>query len=106
VEGVVTKVAARYSDDYFHSRPLGSQLGAIVSPQSSVIADRQVLEDSLKIEQEKLTPGDLPERPNHWGGYAIQPHLFEFWQGHTNRLHDRFQYRKKGDDWIIERLAP
>ena len=106
VEGLVRKVPAAYSRDYFQSRPLGSQLGAIVSPQSEVIANRQVLEKALREQEEHLVPGKVPEKPDYWGGYAIKPHLFEFWQGHTNRLHDRFQYRLEEGAWIIERLAP
>ncbi|NND31587.1 MAG: pyridoxamine 5'-phosphate oxidase [Saprospiraceae bacterium] len=106
VEGTVRKVDESYSKDYFRTRPIGSQLGAIVSPQSAVIPSRQVLIDALKEEEKKLSPGQLPIKPIHWGGYAIKPHWFEFWQGHTNRLHDRFQYRQQGSDWIIERLAP
>jgi pyridoxamine 5'-phosphate oxidase len=106
VEGIVRKVPSQYSRDYFQSRPVGSQLGAIVSPQSEVIASRQVLEKALLEEEKKLVPGSLPEKPDHWGGYAIKPHLFEFWQGHTNRLHDRFQYRQQEGGWIVERLAP
>lgn len=106
VEGVAGKVDAAYSTKYFHSRPIGNQLGAIVSPQSEVIPNREILDNAITALEGQLKPGQMPEKPDHWGGYRIEPHRFEFWQGHSNRLHDRFQYRKEGDGWIIERLAP
>jgi len=106
VEGAVSKVSNEVSDDYFKSRPTGSQLGAIVSPQSSIISDRQILDDALKVEEERVAQGDLPSRPLHWGGYQIDPTMFEFWQGQTNRLHDRLKFVRNGEQWNIHRLAP
>jgi pyridoxamine 5'-phosphate oxidase len=106
VQGEVIKADGDYSTRYFHSRPLGNQLGAIVSPQSQVIPNREVLDQAIAAIESELKPGQLPERPDHWGGYRIRPHYFEFWQGHTNRLHDRFQYRLEDHGWVIERLAP
>ncbi|MCL4118411.1 UNVERIFIED_CONTAM: hypothetical protein GTU68_009862 [Idotea baltica] len=106
VEGAISKVNAEVSDDYFRSRPLGSQLGAIVSPQSSIISDRKVLDDALKEEEERVAKGLVPSRPPHWGGYRIDPTMFEFWQGQTNRLHDRLKYIRSGEQWKTIRLAP
>lgn len=106
VEGIAEKVDGAYATKYFHSRPLGNQIGAIVSPQSQVIPNREVLDRAMEAIEQQLKPGDLPAKPDHWGGYRIVPHRLEFWQGHSNRLHDRFQYRKENGAWIIERLAP
>lgn len=106
VEGTAEKVDGAYSTTYFHSRPIGNQLGAIVSPQSQVIPSREVLDQAIDALEKELQPGEMPKRPEHWGGYRIIPHRFEFWQGHSNRLHDRFQYRKENGSWTIERLAP
>ncbi|MCB0687253.1 MAG: pyridoxamine 5'-phosphate oxidase [Saprospiraceae bacterium] len=106
IEGTAEKVDGDYSSHYFHSRPIGSQLGAIVSPQSQVIPDREILDMAISKLENSLAPGQMPDRPEHWGGFRIVPHRMEFWQGHSNRLHDRFQYRKEGNHWIIERLAP
>jgi len=106
ITGLVEKVSAEESDAYFNSRPEGSRIGAWVSPQSQVIANREWLED-----QEKKYIGNLAaqplKRPDHWGGYRVKPISIEFWQGRSNRLHDRIQYTLQGDNkWIIERLAP
>ena len=90
---------------YFARRPYGSQLGALASDQSDVIADRKVLEGRLAELKAKYPEGQVP-RPPHWGGYRLIPHHFEFWQGRTNRLHDRFVYTLKGDKWEIVRLSP
>lgn len=105
IEGVVTKVSAEESNHYFNSRPEDSQLGAWISPQSSFIDDRQELEErKVKIED---TFKDKPiTRPAHWGGYILQPHTIEFWQGRESRLHDRIIYIKTGEEWIVRRLAP
>lgn len=105
IEGTAQKVAPETSDEYFHSRPIGSQLGAWSSPQSQVIPDRSVLEvNYLKFEKEFGT--EYVPRPEHWGGYAITPHLIEFWQGRSNRMHDRVLFTKDGTSWQKSRLAP
>ena len=105
VEGAVTKVAREESEAYFHSRPRGSQLGAWVSAQSAIIPDRRVLEDSLKALETKYAGREVP-LPPQWGGWRLVPEAVEFWQGRRNRLHDRLRYRRVGDTWKIERLAP
>lgn len=106
VEGKVVKISREESDAYFHSRPQGSQLGAWASPQSSVIADRKVLEDSLKAHEQKFA-GQVVPLPANWGGYRVIPECVEFWQGRRNRLHDRLRYRRDADgSWQVERLAP
>ena len=106
LEGKVEKVSSQESDDYFLSRPPGSQVGAWASPQSTVIAGREVIEANVlkysrQFEQEPL------QRPVHWGGYRLKPQLVEFWQGRESRLHDRLQYTlQENITWKIERLAP
>ena len=105
IEGRVEKTSARESDDYFATRPVGSRLAALVSRQSSVVADRQALErDYADIQR---LHGERPPRPAAWGGYRVVPHAIEFWQGRPNRLHDRLLYTKRADEaWEIVRLAP
>jgi pyridoxamine 5'-phosphate oxidase len=98
-------VDAETSDAYFATRPRGSQLGAVASPQSAVVAGRTVLEDRL-AEAEARFEGRPVERPAHWGGYRVVPHAVEFWQGRPSRLHDRLRYTRDGDAWRVERLAP
>ena len=105
VEGQVTKVAREESEAYFHSRPRGSQLGAWVSQQSSVIANRAGLEDALKALEKQYAGQEVP-LPPHWGGWRLMPETVEFWQGRRSRLHDRLRYRRAKDGWTIERLAP
>jgi pyridoxamine 5'-phosphate oxidase len=103
IEGRVEKAAAAESDEYFDSRPPGSKLGAIVSPQSEVIPGRKFLE--MKLE-EKSAEASL-QRPAHWGGYRVIPYTVEFWQGRPNRLHDRLLFTLvEKDKWKLERLAP
>ena len=92
------------SDAYFTSRPRDSQIGAWASQQSAVISDRQDLESAV-AETEAAFPDEVP-RPSHWGGYIVRPRSIEFWQGRSNRLHDRLRYRQVPDGWTIERLAP
>lgn len=104
VEGIVEKVSAAISEEYFNSRPTGSKLGAWASPQSKVIESRDVL---LANENEfKAKFGDNIKRPAHWGGYVLKPSYIEFWQGRSSRLHDRICYTLENNNWKIERLAP
>ncbi|GAB3997343.1 pyridoxamine 5'-phosphate oxidase [Spirosoma daeguense] len=105
IEGRVEKVSADESDDYFNSRPRGSQIGAWVSHQSSVIQNRAVLEDRQRELEAQFSDEPVP-RPAYWGGFRIVPDVLEFWQGRPSRLHDRIRYRKEAHNWIIERLSP
>jgi pyridoxamine 5'-phosphate oxidase len=105
VEGAVTKVPREESEAYFHSRPRASQLAAWVSQQSSIISGRSVLEDSMKMLEQKYAGREIP-LPPHWGGWRLVPATVEFWQGRRSRLHDRLRYRRDKDSWVIERLAP
>lgn len=104
VEGRVEKVAVAESDKYFLSRPVGARLSAHASAQSTVVADRNFLENALR--EQKARHGENPPRPPHWGGYRIIPSQIEFWQGRENRLHDRLLYTSSNGGWRIERLAP
>lgn len=105
IRGQVEKISTTESLKYFLSRPRGSQLGAWVSAQSSVISGRKVLELKLAEMKRKFGEGEIP-LPDHWGGIRVKPATIEFWQGRPNRLHDRLQYTAVGDKWKIERLAP
>jgi pyridoxamine 5'-phosphate oxidase len=106
IEGRVAKVSAEVSDEYFQSRPEGSRLGALVSPQSEIISGRDELEEKMKTAQSTWAGKNIP-RPDHWGGYKVVPHSIEFWQGRENRLHDRLRFtRIENDEWKRERLAP
>lgn len=105
IKAKVEKVAENISDGYFHERPRGSQLGALVSPQSSVIENREFLEERLQNLEEKFEGKEI-ERPRNWGGYLARPYEIEFWQGRPNRLHDRILYTLEEADWNISRLAP
>lgn len=106
IEGVVEKVNTSEAEDYFQSRPKGSQLGAWASPQSEIIPDRTFLEKNLNQLSEKYKDNDVP-KPEHWGGYRVIPTSIEFWQGRSNRLHDRLLYKQNKDrSWKIVRLAP
>ncbi|MEY2545333.1 MAG: pyridoxamine 5-phosphate oxidase [Verrucomicrobiota bacterium] len=106
ISGPVEKTSHEESERYFHSRPLGSQLGAWASRQSEVIDGRRVLEAKLAELTERFEKKPIP-LPPHWGGFRLKPDTFEFWQGRANRLHDRFRYtRGKDRQWSIERLAP
>lgn len=105
IEGLVEKVSAQESDDYFHSRPLDSRIGAWASPQSQVITGRGVLvANAAKYGAQFLLQ---PPRPPHWGGYRLVPDAWQFWQGRRSRLHDRLRYQLGTDgQWLRERLAP
>ena len=106
IEGRVEKVSAQESDEYFHSRPFNSRLGAWASNQSQVIENREVLERRAQELKTKYENSDLP-RPPHWGGFRVIPSAIEFWQGRSSRLHDRLLYRLLDDgNWLIERLSP
>ncbi|MDR6782542.1 pyridoxamine 5'-phosphate oxidase [Pedobacter africanus] len=105
IEGLVSKVDAQTSADYFHSRPVGSQIGAMASAQSRVLENRQLLEDKVE-ELSKTYAGQEIPHPLHWGGYLIEPSHLEFWQGRPSRLHDRIVYDLVDGSWIINRLAP
>ncbi|MBI0327476.1 pyridoxamine 5'-phosphate oxidase [Burkholderia plantarii] len=107
IEGRLEKIAAEESDAYYASRPVGSRLGAWASAQSTVIADRAVLETREREARERY--GDNPPRPPHWGGFRVVPESIEFWQGRPSRLHDRLRYTRDAgapDRWVVERLSP
>jgi pyridoxamine 5'-phosphate oxidase len=105
VEGTVTKVPREESEAYFHSRPRASQLTAWISQQSAIISGRSVLEDSMKMLEQKYAGREVP-LPPHWGGWRLAPEAVEFWQGRRSRMHDRLRYRRDDNGWTIERLAP
>ncbi len=106
IEGIAEKVSFAETARYFTTRPRGSQIGAWVSPQSSVIESRNFLLQKFEEMKVRFEKGQVPV-PKHWGGYRVVPHVIEFWQGRPNRLHDRFQYSRQADgSWLIERLAP
>lgn len=120
VEGPVKKLPEKDAEDYFHSRPKSSQIGAVVSRQSSVIPDREYLRKKNEELGQLYREQEVP-KPEYWGGYILYPQVMEFWQGQTNRLHDRIVFRRglaTGDsplgpmthhgeeDWVYERLAP
>ncbi|KAM6163228.1 pyridoxine-5'-phosphate oxidase [Rhynchocyon petersi] len=119
VEGSVKKLSQEEAECYFHSRPKSSQIGAVVSRQSSVIPDRQYLRTKNEELEQLYKEQEVP-KPEYWGGYILYPQVIEFWQGQTNRLHDRIVFRRilvgdsplgpmthRGeDDWLYERLAP
>jgi len=105
IEGTVERVSAAESDQYFHSRPLGSRVGAWASEQSTAVESRATLDQ--RFDEFSSRFGDDVPRPAHWGGYRVKPSMIEFWQGQENRLHDRLRYTLQDDGaWLIERLAP
>ncbi|MEC8134088.1 MAG: pyridoxal 5'-phosphate synthase, partial [Bacteroidota bacterium] len=106
IKGIAEKISDKESDAYFDSRPRGSQLGAHASNQSSVIANRSVLENNLKKFENKFKDLSIP-RPKFWGGFIVKPIEIEFWQGRANRLHDRIRYQQQENlSWKIQRLSP
>ncbi len=105
IEGKVEKTTAEESDEYFNSRPEGSKLGAWASPQSEIIDNREIMEESHRTLELEFKGKSIP-RPPHWGGYNVIPERVEFWQGRASRLHDRFVYLLVDGKWKIERLAP
>jgi len=105
IEGRIEKISGETSKEYFSSRPRESQIGAWVSEQSSVIPNRDFLENKYVELKEKFGNEEIP-LPDFWGGYRVIPNYFEFWQGRENRLHDRICYKKENDEWKIFRLAP
>ena len=105
IEGKVEKLSEEESVKYFSSRPRLSQISALASDQSSPVLSRAVLEDKFRLLQQKYEGKEVPH-PVNWGGYCLKPEYFEFWQGRSNRLHDRISYRINGDDWQLERLSP
>lgn len=105
IHGTVDKLSSEYSDDYFHSRPRASQIGAWASSQSHELKSRKLLESRIKELEERFKDQEVP-RPEFWGGYLITPSYFEFWQGRSSRLHDRIIYEQDGENWKIKRLFP
>ena len=104
IKGLVERVSPAESDEYFHSRPAASRIGAWASPQSAEIPNREFLEEAEKRFAADF--GDKPPRPEHWGGYRLHPTEIEFWQGRPSRLHDRIHYQLDGAEWRVARLAP
>ena len=106
ITGIIEKISETESEEYFLSRPQGSQIGAWASPQSHVIESREWLENKVKEVEAKFKNGTIA-RPQNWGGYRVKPIIIEFWQGRESRLHDRIQYTLgENNNWVIERLAP
>lgn len=106
LEGAVKKYDRTLAEAYFHSRPIDSQIGACVSPQSSVIESRKFLDDKFEVFAQTYADKEIP-MPDNWGGYILVPNKIEFWQGRMSRLHDRIRYQKTEDGtWKMERLAP
>jgi pyridoxamine 5'-phosphate oxidase len=106
IHGDVERLERSASEEYFRSRPIGNQLGALASPQSTVIPNREYLQELYDTLEQQYGSDSVP-MPDHWGGYRVCPQSLEFWQGRNSRLHDRLRYRRDPDGgWIVERLAP
>ena len=103
--GPIERMSREETEQYFRSRPIGSQVGALVSRQSQVVASRAALEEAFARLEAEYAGRPIP-LPDYWGGFRLQPADFEFWQGRPNRLHDRLRYRPEGGSWRIERLSP
>lgn len=106
VQGTLKKVSREESENYFHSRPLDSQISAAVSAQSRKVNSRQELLEKANQLAASLETDELPKCPESWGGYVLTPTLVEFWQGRPDRMHDRFEYNFQGSSWNIDRLSP
>jgi pyridoxamine 5'-phosphate oxidase len=107
VDGRAQTVSREKSEAYFRGRPKGSRLGALASAQSEILPSREPLETRLAELEATFSDTDNVPLPEHWGGYCVRPDTIEFWQGRTNRLHDRIRYQRKGEEeWLIERLSP
>lgn len=106
IEGLAEKISFQESEEYFHSRPFGSQIGAITSNQSSKSKGREFLENKYQQLYKQYEKEGKAPMPQHWGGYLVRPQYYEFWQGRESRLHDRFEYVKEKDNWLINRLDP
>jgi pyridoxamine 5'-phosphate oxidase len=106
IHGDVERLERTASEEYFRSRPIGNQLGALASPQSTVIPNREYLQELYDTLEQQYGSDSVP-MPDHWGGYRVCPQSLEFWQGRKSRLHDRLRYRRDPDGgWFVERLAP
>ncbi len=106
IRGTVSRLSTAESAAYYESRPRGSRIGAWASVQSSVLTDRDVLEQRVREVEEKFPGETAPPLPPHWGGFLVSPTQVEFWQGRQSRLHDRLRYRLDGSAWLLERLSP
>lgn len=105
IEGPVERVGAGESDAYFATRPRRAQVAASASRQGRVLANRAELDEAVADLERRYSGGEVP-RPEHWGGYRMRPHTYEFWQHRDDRLHDRLRFTRDGDGWRLERLSP
>ena len=106
IEGIASRIDDKRSEEYFQSRPRGSQIGAWASPQSTLLDNREILEERVKQIEERFKDLKVLPKPKQWGGFEIDPLLFEFWQGRPSRLHDRIRYIKTDNVWKIYRVSP